>query len=231
MGSCCFTPRRTQFLWWYWLLLASIVGIPMFLACWYVARHETEDENTKKRLGKKAGRIFWWATIVTAAFICVASWKIHERFVSGNTSNTIEWYAAPHFDLSYLIILIIGYVSGVAFVTAIANASAKNRLIRLLLAIAVLGIYLVLVYEPPPTAELFWMLAVWAGVAHFLVGFSSRSSLKTARRAFVALICGAFLFWGVAKYGRLANYLVYQLVRGRAVDLREVDANVLKPIN
>ena len=50
MGSCCFTPRRTQFLWWYWLLLASIVGIPMFLACWYVARHTTADEEAKKML-------------------------------------------------------------------------------------------------------------------------------------------------------------------------------------
>jgi hypothetical protein len=29
MGSCCFTPSKRDFLWWYWLLLASIVGIPM----------------------------------------------------------------------------------------------------------------------------------------------------------------------------------------------------------
>ena len=36
MGGCCFTPTKRDFLWWYWLLLASIVGIPMLLAVLYV---------------------------------------------------------------------------------------------------------------------------------------------------------------------------------------------------
>ena len=38
MGSCCFTPTKRDFLWWYWLFLVSIVGIPMLLAVWYVSQ-------------------------------------------------------------------------------------------------------------------------------------------------------------------------------------------------
>jgi len=37
MGSCCFTPRKSHFLWWYWLALATVIGAPMLLAAWYVA--------------------------------------------------------------------------------------------------------------------------------------------------------------------------------------------------
>ena len=38
MGGCCFTPRKTQLLWWYWFLLFSVVGVSMFIAAVYVGR-------------------------------------------------------------------------------------------------------------------------------------------------------------------------------------------------
>ncbi len=50
MGACCFTPKRTQFLWWYWLVLASIVGIPMLLAAWYIAQHTTNASPLTARI-------------------------------------------------------------------------------------------------------------------------------------------------------------------------------------
>src|SRR2546426_225383 len=77
MGTCCFTPRRTQFLWWYWLLLASIVGIPMLLACWYVARHPATDEGTMETVGRKAARIFWGGVLLSALIAAVVSWKVY----------------------------------------------------------------------------------------------------------------------------------------------------------
>ena len=38
MGGCCFSPRPRQLLWWYWLLLFSVVGIPMLIAALYIQR-------------------------------------------------------------------------------------------------------------------------------------------------------------------------------------------------
>ncbi|NLE38592.1 MAG: hypothetical protein GX621_11255, partial [Pirellulaceae bacterium] len=66
MGGCCFTPTKRDFLWWYWLLLASIVGIPMLLAVWYVARSPEGDEELKQRRGKHAAWIFWVGTFLVA---------------------------------------------------------------------------------------------------------------------------------------------------------------------
>ena len=57
MGGCCYTPTKKDFLWWYWLLLASIVGIPMLLAVLYVGRYPKADEEEKKRRGKRAAWI------------------------------------------------------------------------------------------------------------------------------------------------------------------------------
>ena len=82
MGSCCFTPRRTQFLWWYWLLLASIVGIPMFLACWYVARRKPTDEQVQSELGKNAAKIFWLSTVLAASLTFAVGWYIYQNVVT-----------------------------------------------------------------------------------------------------------------------------------------------------
>ena len=58
MGSCCFTPTKRDFLWWYWLLLASIVGIPMLLAAICVANVSAADEAAKRRRGQVAAWTF-----------------------------------------------------------------------------------------------------------------------------------------------------------------------------
>ena len=47
MGGCCFVPSKRHLLWWYWLLLTSIVGIPMLLAVLYVRGRTAVDEEEK----------------------------------------------------------------------------------------------------------------------------------------------------------------------------------------
>ena len=59
MGVCCFAPKKTEFLWWYWLLLASVVGIPMFLAALYVAR-KADSEEQKSRISPCRARLSRW---------------------------------------------------------------------------------------------------------------------------------------------------------------------------
>jgi uncharacterized membrane protein len=74
MGSCCYQPSKGDFLWWYWLLLVSIVGIPMLLAVLYVARQPAaDDELAKQDRGRTAAWIFWVGTFVVgiASFFVV----------------------------------------------------------------------------------------------------------------------------------------------------------------
>jgi uncharacterized membrane protein len=66
MGACCYSPTKRNFLWWYWLLLTSIVGIPMLLAALYVASARAEDEQAKKRRGRTAALIFWIGSVMVA---------------------------------------------------------------------------------------------------------------------------------------------------------------------
>jgi len=61
MGGCCFTPRKTQLLWWYWLLLFSVVGIPMFAAALYVQRASGRGILDRRDV-RRASCLFWLGT-------------------------------------------------------------------------------------------------------------------------------------------------------------------------
>jgi hypothetical protein len=274
MGSCCFTPRRTQFLWWYWLLLASIVGIPMFLACWYVARHQAADEATKRLLGKRAAGIFWAGAIASAIVACGACWRIHTWTLTKNPSGAVGWDGPPHFELFYLIISITGYLGGVAVLTTagkprpklgvpllswltlvalsgvilallspihpgilmaiagglavwiiarLVNAWKKDSpLARYLIYVPFMGfLFVATVSSSASLAEVLSLVAVCALTAHFFVQFSVNPTPRCAKHALIALVAGAFLFWGAVKYARVANLWAYSLVRGRVPDSGE----------
>jgi len=58
MGGCCFTPRKTQLLWWYWLVLFSVVGVPMFAAALYVQRASSRGILDRRDV-RRASCLFW----------------------------------------------------------------------------------------------------------------------------------------------------------------------------
>jgi hypothetical protein len=81
MGSCCYTPTKKDFLWWYWLLLVSIVGIPMLLAVLYVVWRPTADEEEKAERGVVAAWIFWLGTLLLGiGAYAVVSYSLNASF-------------------------------------------------------------------------------------------------------------------------------------------------------
>lgn len=90
MGSCCYTPTKKDFLWWYWLLLVSIVGIPMLLAVLYVAWHRDADEEKKRQRGVVAAWIFWLGTLVIGIWAYgVVNSAINASFA--NARGEVPW--------------------------------------------------------------------------------------------------------------------------------------------
>ena len=79
MGSCCFTPTKRDFLWWYWLLLASIVGIPMLAAVLYVSQFPAADDRQNKLRGRQAALIFWVGTVLVAIVAFLIVWDVLRR--------------------------------------------------------------------------------------------------------------------------------------------------------
>lgn len=152
MGSCCFTPRRTQFLWWYWLLLASIVGIPMFLACWYVHRHPPATDEQRAQLGRKASRIFWFATYASAVLVISVLWKLWSWGRVDRATAPINSAEPGVYSLWHLSILIAGYVGGLGIFTAGANRHRRWLWIYAILAGLLFfgGLLLLLIYPGTP---------------------------------------------------------------------------------
>jgi hypothetical protein len=222
MGSCCFTPRRTQFLWWYWLLLASIVGIPMFLACWYVARHKPADEQVKLELGKGAAKIFWLSTALAAGLTFAVGWCVYQNVV---TETERQYSYVPSVFNAY-VLLVIAYVGSLALLSGRGKAGAgeASRALRFSGRLLLLAVLLTnTVWSVASTMELFLQMAVCLAVAQFLREFTMKPNRTTARRAGVALCLGALLFWGATKYGRVANLYLYRLVRGERPQSAEIE--------
>ncbi|MGD1002509.1 MAG: hypothetical protein ABSA67_17600 [Candidatus Brocadiia bacterium] len=190
MGVCCFTPRKTEFLWWYWLLLASIVGVPMFLAALFVARR-ADSEEQKRAAGKRAWWIFLAAAVVSFALATVG-----------------VLHAPKHVAC---LPLVFGYLVGIIVVNA-ANEFAlrRNRTsFRILAVVGFLGGWYVL-----------WVLSPWGQYAprnlslspalEFLVcmlpaqawgTFTRASTRRNACMFLAALVAGAFFYWAVVRYG------------------------------
>jgi hypothetical protein len=205
MGGCCYTPRRTQILWWYWLLLASVVGIPMLIACWYVERHRGQEDQAQ--LGRQAARLFWGGTAAMALVITIVSYQVAGAFASNvAVVETLNPF------------LMFGFVAGLGGFTHLARHA--GRLIAVLFWLVVLAIGSVVYYEPPSLPDLLWQMATCAAVAQFLVRFTASPNQQTARAALAALVVGAFLFWGAAKYGRWANHALWRLAHGRAGEIQ-----------
>jgi len=205
MGGCCFAPTRRQFLWWYWLLLVSIVGIPMLLAVWYVARGDHADEETRQARGKTAASVFWGGTFVVAIglwFVVVMVSRVlnppqpTQELWIGDTQYWLEGFGAL----------------AVQFFLAFFWANGTNDLVRkrpwygrFVLFVLSVFFYLVavswlgLVFRRPAINVMQFMACMLP--AHYWGKFKDAASPQTAWRALWAFVIGATLFFAVSYFG------------------------------
>ena len=208
MGSCCFAPTRRQFLWWYWLLLVSIVGIPMLLAVLYVGRQKDADEATRQARGKTAATIFWAGTFVVAVGTGFAVWQVL-RFVELRQPTDPPWARRDELPLYWFE----GYaLLAVQFLIAFVAANVTNDVVRKLpwygrivgLVIHVLFFLAVLTFtgllNPRPAINVMQFLACMLP-AHYWGKFKDLSTPKTAWHALGAFVVGAILFSLVSYWG------------------------------
>ena len=221
MGTCCFAPGKRHFLWWYWLLLVSIVGIPMLLAVGYVARRDAADEEEKKARGRTAALIFWIGTLVTAVVMFVVVFVATEAVYRHGEGDVFSYFstAASQKRAGYCTLAI-------HFLVALVAASAANdvtRRLRWYWRIPVFGacvflylVFLTACYTPLGRLwSLMWhpviqamQFAVCMLPAHYWGMFKDHSDSRHARKALVAFVSGATLFFVVSCFGGEIGYFL-----------------------
>jgi len=214
MGSCCFTPSKRDFLWWYWLLLASIVGIPMLLAVLYVRRNpgaEGESEEEKRKRGRIAARIFWCGSL----FVAIGT------FLLANVILTLIWpdehgksvfawvgywsWEGYQYSLGYRVLAIQFFL---AFVMAnFANDAVRRKRwyarLPLLLCFVLLHLVVVFCAAVPfsrPAINVMQFMACMLP-AHYWGRFKDSPTQRTAWTALAGFVAGAGLFFVVSYYG------------------------------
>lgn len=212
MGSCCFTPTKRDFLWWYWLFLVSIVGIPMLLAVWYVSRGANADEEEKRRRGKAAACIFWLGTFIVG--VCTFVGVRIALDVTAPDRDVAVWNKPAEFA-DYVTLALQFLITTVA-------ANATNSLVRkyplfarIPLMLLCLGAFLVTVtlldaHFQRPAVNLMQFLVCMLP-AHYWGVFKDRPDARQAWKAFWAFMAAAAMFFVVAHGGEP----LVQLILGR----------------
>lgn len=204
MGSCCFTPTKKDFLWWYWLLLASIVGIPMLLAVLYVARRKDDTDEAKKRRGKTAAWIFWLGTFVVGIalffFVNAALEFIYPNNADGYYSEGGDYFAG------YVYIALQFF-----FATVAANGAndlirkRQNPVVRILLLLLCLGLFIffmlfsMFAYRRPAINVVQFLVCMLP--AHYWGRFKDSPDTPRAWKALAAFVASALLFFLVSYFG------------------------------
>ena len=211
MGTCCFTPKKTDFLWWYWLLLFSVIGIPMFLAALYISKR-AKREGTEKKYKLTALSIFFGASIISLVlvFLLLDILKEHPSFIG----------------------FLLGFVFCMLVATAACKAVEKHSQTRKRIAVLLAFVFFwYLIYVLPSFFLSFGEFGIYGGQgsvstiimvfavcmlpAHYWHRFSVASNKKNAWIFLVAFVIGVFLFWVAVRYGNLANIYFYKLIRGQ----------------
>ena len=198
MGSCCFTPTKRDFLWWYWLLLASIVGIPMLLAVLYVARHPGTDEETKKRRGRRAAWIFWAGTWVVAVSIFFIVDALLKAFYS-DPSDRSYWgigYAVYAYRDGWAALAVQFCIATVAANGANSLVRKRRLLMRIPLVVLCLGMFwitVVTVFHRQPAINL---MQSWCACCLHRKHFQGHAGHQQGLKPF-GFLAAATLFSGV----------------------------------
>jgi hypothetical protein len=214
MGGCCFTPKKTQLLWWYWLLLFSIVGIPMFAAALYVrsaARHGLLEAWQVRA----ASRIFWLGacgSFLLAGFLL--------PFLITRVPYAVERYSNPMWFAASLLFWLAVAV-GAAKLTEKAHPwYARAAVVTCCAVIPAAGTWFpyALLSSSQDALGLMPM-----GVMKFLVcmlpaHYWHRFTVSPGtRRAWVflgTLAVGTALFWVVSQYGHDTHVFLFSRLWG-----------------
>jgi hypothetical protein len=204
MGGCCFAPRKTQLLWWYWLLLFSVVGIPMFAAALYVrraARHGLIEPWQARR----ASLIFWLgACLPIVLFVAFSLFLIF---------NGARWPWLEH--SRDMLVFAAGFLFWLAMAVGAAKLTekARTRHTRLALAASCAVVPAAVVWLPYALLSFSVQRSIGLlplGVmkflacmvpAHYWYRFTVTPSTKRAWLFLATLALGTALFWVVSQYG------------------------------
>ena len=248
MGSCCFTPRKYNFLWWYWLVLASIIGIPMLLAAWYMQHQklkiegaaEKEDSPAPRELlneqylkaGKTARRIFWDTVIFFSILGLFVSYRLAERTYS-------ELAALRTFQTQYLLvcefflcIIITNFAvaswrksktrfgQGLIIAIALAFWIAANPFGRLLYVYEIFGLFDPFGIDADVIRPFVSTLTFACGwyAMYYWREFLDQPTRRNIWRSIGAVLLAALLYYGAERYGNLAHYQIHELARFRLPD-------------
>jgi len=203
MGGCCFTPRKTQLLWWYWLVLFSVVGIPMFAAALYVrraARHGLIEPWQVRRVS----RIFWLGACLSLfLFSLVLLFLVFGTTLLADESH---WDAVT-FAVSFLFWLMVAV--GAAKLTE----KAEPRYARMAVVVCCAIVPAIFVWWSWALVDFYWMhgigtlptsvmkFLVCMLPAHYWYRFTVAPSTKRAWLFLGALALGTALFGVVSQYG------------------------------
>jgi hypothetical protein len=204
MGDCCFTPTKRDFLWWYWLLLVSIVGIPMLLAVMYVSVAPATDEAGKRRRGQVAAWIFWLGTAVTTAATFAVLWLVLNRVYPGVAVR--EWWRNEGAWHDGSVFLAVQFC--VAFIFAsLTNGlvRGKSRYARILWFVVGILTYVVVFLLPDlafrrPTVNVMQFIVAMLP-AHCWGAFKALPERRAAWKTLAAFVIAVPLFFIVSCYG------------------------------
>jgi hypothetical protein len=205
MGSCCFTPTKRDFLWWYWLLLVSIVGIPMLLAVWYVSHGDNVDEEEKLLRGKVAARIFWWGTFVVGLSTLFLAHLVLEVLRLNGDADFWQRYQQDQLFAGYATLALQFCVATVAANATNSLVRKKPLLARIPLVLLCLGFFLITVIGATapfrrPAINLMQFLVCMLP-AHYWGVFKDTPDTSRAWKAFWAFLAAAPLFFLVSYFG------------------------------
>src|ERR1043166_6130830 len=203
MGACCFTPRRTQFLWWYWLVLATVVGIPMLLAGWYVARCPTGDEEQRRNRARKAIALFCAGAIASAAIAIGIGHQVAATLLGPSGK-----------EFRGLVYLLSGYVCGISLALWLGPYLQRLTLVRLLVIMLSIAVAAFIILPMGPVDVIFGtamaepqqvslLFAVCTLPSLFFRRFALTPTRKAAKQALLSAIVGALVFWRSEEYGKV----------------------------
>jgi len=217
MGGCCFTPKKTQLLWWYWLLLLSVVGIPMFLAAIYIKKRSQRGEPARK-YALRASCIFWSGVVLS----CILAMTLVFSAANG---------VFPNFQRHWgLVKLFAAFVFCMIITTAAAKAVEKRKGGVRRVGILLLYVFLWVCVVVGPRLLSPWSAALYFSIlmlpvtmmqfaacmlpAHYWNRFIVSPSSRSARAFLLTLFVGTFLFWLVLQCGDIVHTHFYQALRG-----------------